>query len=311
MLKMKPAARIDMHSHYFPDTYYNLLKKYNITHPDNVYVPKWSLAKHLSDMDAANIIYSCLSITSPFFSFADPAERPAAVRSCNEEGARIQAGYPDRIGILAALPLPDTESSIKEIHYCMEQLHVKGFALPTHANGVYLGNPKLDPVFEVLDQYGALVTLHPTTPSAVPENVNEELPIPLFEFFVDTARTILNMVYRNIFKRFPNILFVMPHAGGCFSTMTKRLSSGAGASLDIEGNMKRMYFDLAGAPVPVQLRTLLEIVGPKRLVYGVDFPYPSLEDALAHGSKLDTTSLLTEEERHMIYTETARELLSI
>jgi predicted TIM-barrel fold metal-dependent hydrolase len=311
MLKLKPIARIDMHSHYFPDTYYQLLQKYNITHPDNVFIPNWSLEKHLSDMDAANIIYSCFSITSPFFSFVDSAECPAAVRSCNEEGAKISSLYPELIGILAALPLPCVEASIDEIHYCINQLHVKGFALPSNANGVYMGSPLLDPVMEVLNQYNALVTLHPTAPSAIPAGVNENLPIPLFEYFVDTSRAILNMVNRDIFKRFPNIRFVMPHAGGCFSTMVGRLSSGAGAKLDIEGNMRRMYFDLAGSPVPVQLRTLLDIVGAERLLYGVDFPYPSLEDALSHGSKLDSTPLLTEEERQLVYTENAKKLLSI
>lgn len=308
---MKPIARIDMHSHYFPDTYYQLLQKYNITNPDNAFIPKWNLEKHLSDMDAANIIYSCFSITSPFFSFVDPEECPTAVRSCNEEGAKISAIYPERIGVLAALPLPNTEASIDEIHYCMNQLHVKGFALPSNANGVYMGSPLLDPVMEVLNQYSALVTLHPTAPSAIPADVNENLPIPLFEYFVDTSRAMLNMVNRNIFKRFPKIHFVMPHAGGCFSTMVGRLSSGAGAKLDIETNMRRMYFDLAGSPVPVQLRTLLEIVGAERLVYGVDFPYPSLEDALIHGGKLDSTQLLTEVERQMVYTENAKKLLSI
>lgn len=80
MNKVKPIERIDMHSHYFPDAYYQLLQKYGITNPDNVYVPKWSLSKHLSDMEAANIIYTCLSITSPFFSFVDSDELPEAVR---------------------------------------------------------------------------------------------------------------------------------------------------------------------------------------------------------------------------------------
>ena len=78
-----------------------------------------------------------------------------------------------------------------------------------------------------------------TSPPVIPE-VNEGLPIPLFEFFVDSSRAILNMVYRNIFKRFPNIRFVMPHAGG-FSTMTERLSSVQALHSDIEGNMKRMF----------------------------------------------------------------------
>lgn len=308
---MKPLERIDMHSHYFPDKYYYLLNKYNITHPDNVFVPKWNLEDHLSKMEKANIIYAALSITSPFFNFVSPSELAQAVRDCNEEGSKIAEENPDKIGILASLPLPDVQASIDEIEYCTKKLNVKGFALPTHASGVYIGNPALDPVMKALDDVGALVTLHPTSPALVIENVNETLPIPLFEFYVDTARAMLNMVYRKVFDKFPNIRFVMPHGGGCFTTMVERLSSGAGAALDIRGNMKKMYFDLAGSPLPLHLPMLLEIVGVEKLVYGVDFPYPSLEDGIAHGNKLDYSNLLSEEQRKMIYTENAKKLLSL
>ncbi len=308
---MKPLERIDMHSHYFPDKYYHLLNKYDITHPDNVFVPKWNLKDHLSKMEKANIIYTALSITSPFFNFVDSSELAQAVRECNEEGSKIAEENPDKIGILASLPLPDIQASIDEIEYCTKKLNVKGFALPTHASGVYMGNPALDPVMKALDDVGALVTLHPTSPALVIENVNETLPIPLFEFYVDTTRAMLNMVYRKVFDKFPNIRFVMPHGGGCFTTMVERLSSGAGAALDIRGNMKKMYFDLAGSPLPIHLPMLLEIVGAEKLVYGVDFPYPSLEDGIAHGNKLDNSDLLSEDQRRTIYIENAKKLLSL
>ena len=308
---MKPLERIDMHSHYFPDKYYHLLNKYDITHPDNVFVPKWNLKDHLSKMEKANIIYTALSITSPFFNFVDSSELAQAVRECNEEGSKIADENPDKIGILASLPLPDVQASIDEIEYCTKKLNVKGFALPTHASGVYMGNPALDPVMKALDDVGALVTLHPTSPALVIENVNETLPIPLFEFYVDTTRAMLNMVYRKVFDKFPNIRFVMPHGGGCFTTMVERLSSGAGAALDIRGNMEKMYFDLAGSPLPIHLPMLLEIVGAEKLVYGVDFPYPSLEDGIAHGNKLDNSDLLSEDQRRTIYIENAKKLLSL
>ncbi len=308
---MKTAERIDMHSHYFPQRYYSLLNKYGIEHPDNVFVPKWSLEDHLARMEKANIIYSALSITSPFFSFVDPSELAQAVRECNEEGSGIAGENPDRIGILAALPLPDVKASVEEIEYCAENLNIKGFALPTNACGVYMGNPDLDPVMKALDDIGALVTLHPTSPSLVIENVNETLPIPLFEFYVDTARAMLNMVYRKVFDRFPNIRFVMPHGGGVFSVMVERLDSGAGKALDIRGNMKKMYFDLAGSPLPLHLPVLLELAGLDRLVYGVDFPYPSLEEGILHGNKLDESSLLTDGQRKTIYIDNAKRLLAL
>ena len=308
---MRPSERIDMHSHYFPKKYYDLLEKYGITHPDNVYVPEWSLQDQLDKMEKSNIIYTALSITSPFFSFVDPSELAQAVRECNEEGSEIANGNSNRIGLLASLPLPDVQASLEEIRYCTEHLNVKGFALPTHANGIYMGNPALDPVMQALDDIGALVTLHPTSPALVIENVNETLPIPLFEFYVDTTRAMLNMVYRKVFDRFPNIRFVMPHAGGCFTVITERLSSGAGAALDIKGNMKKMYFDLAGNPLPLHLPVLLDTVGIDRIVYGVDFPYPSLEAGLEHGNEIDSCDVLTDEQRKTIYLDNARKLLRL
>lgn len=308
---MAPMERIDMHSHYFPDSYYALLKKYGIEHPDNVFVPNWTLEDHLAKMEKCGIIYTALSITSPFFSFVDPSELAEAVRACNEEGSRIADENPEKIGILASLPLPDVRASVEEIEYCVKNLNIRGFALPTNANGYYMGNPELDPVMQALDDIGAVVTLHPTSPSLVIENVNETLPIPLFEFYVDTARAMLNMVYRKIFDRFPNIKFIMPHGGGAFTVMVERLSSGAGRALDIRGNMKKMYFDLAGSPLPLHLPMLLDIAGPDRLVYGIDFPYPSLEDGLAHGEKLDSSDVLTDEQRRTIYIDNAKKLLCL
>ena len=56
---------------------------------------------------------------------------------------------------------------------------------------------------------------------------------------------------------------------------------------------------------------LLEIVGVEKLVYGVDFPYPSLQDGIAHGDKLDNSDLLSEDQRHTIYIENAKKLLSL
>lgn len=306
---MKPLERIDMHSHYFPKSYYALLKKYGVEHPDNVFIPEWDVDSHRAKMEQANFLYTLISITSPFFNFVDPEHLASACREVNEDGAEIVARNSDKFGLLAALPLPDIQASVEEIHYAHTHLGIKGFALPTNACGVYMGNPDLDPVMQALDDLGAVVTLHPTSPSMVIPNINEEVPIPLYEFYVDTGRALLNMCYRDIFKRYPNIRFIMPHAGGTFSTMVGRLSSGYGKLLDIKGNMQRMYFDLCGSPMPTQLDALLPIVGAERLVYGIDFPYAGVNDALESSFRLDEYPTLTPEMRQMIYIDNAIKLI--
>lgn len=36
-------------------------------------------------------------------------------------------------------------------------------------------------------------------------NVNEEIPVPAFEYFVETTRTFLNLVQNDTFARCPDI----------------------------------------------------------------------------------------------------------
>ena len=66
----------------------------------------------------------------------------------------------DRFGWTACLPLPYVDGSIAEIRRCM-RMGALGVKVPTNANGVYLGDPALDPVMEELDRQNALVLIHP------------------------------------------------------------------------------------------------------------------------------------------------------
>ena len=49
-------------------------------------------------------------------------------------------------------------------------------------------------------------------------------------------------------------------------------------SIDWEGNLSRLYFDLAGNPTAEVLRSLLTITTPDHILYGSDYPY--LPDAV-------------------------------
>ena len=71
--------------------------------------------------------------------------------------------------MLASLPLPEIECCGREVKYCRENLQVTGFALQTNSCGMYLGDTRLEPVMEVLNQSKELVLIHPTEPAAIPQ----------------------------------------------------------------------------------------------------------------------------------------------
>jgi predicted TIM-barrel fold metal-dependent hydrolase len=51
--------------------------------------------------------------------------------------------------------------SLRELEHSLDTLKLDGVALLSNVEGVYLGDPALDPLFEELDRRGTVVHLHP------------------------------------------------------------------------------------------------------------------------------------------------------
>lgn len=133
-------------------------------------------------------------------------------------------------------------------------------------------------------------------PAALPQGINENIPIPALEFSNDTTRTFTNMVMHNIFGRYPNIKWIFPHAGAFLSILSDRMNSFSiqmrgnlpkDIPFDFKGDMRHVYFDAAGFCLQKQLGALLKDVGAENILYGSDSPYtPALAcTALSGGLK--------------------------
>lgn len=58
----------------------------------------------------------------------------------------------------------DLRIVILEMERALDELELDGVALPTHSEGLYLGDEKLKPLLEALDERGVTVFVHPTAP---------------------------------------------------------------------------------------------------------------------------------------------------
>ncbi|RVX75509.1 hypothetical protein B0A52_00862 [Exophiala mesophila] len=302
---------------------------------------------HLELMDRAHISRAVLSITSPG-TYLDP-DNPALcrqiTRETNAELAVICRNNASRLSFFASLPLPDVAGSITEIDYALDQLGAKGFHVLTNSNGVYLGDSRLDQVFEKLNERKAVVMIHPTTCRLCPPpesssvegsslRIGEtplrsaeavplpEYPRPMLEFFFDTARAVTHLILSKTVERNSDITFIVPHCGAVLPPIVERFTSYSArvygtnsvSSDDIRHMFKtRFYFDLAGFPFPDQIHGMLRFTDSSRLLYGTDFPFLPGEAVLESANRNDreVKSLFGTEVQRCIYSKNARKLLGL
>ncbi len=263
-------------------------------------------------MASANITKSIISITSPgtYLIPGDNASARILSRQVNEFAADLKRRRPTQFGFWASLPLPDVQGSIDEINFALDHLCADGVAVMSNAWGIYLGDSRLDPVFAELNRRNATVFIHPTSPhtgiafKGNATNVQNALPLPqypapMFEFFFDTARTIINMFISGSTNRFPGVTYVVSHCGGALPPIIDRFAGFATVILQIPGGVtaadvratfaRQFYFDLAGFTFPDQVTMILRYITPSRLTYGSDYPYTAAPGALGLEKVMDAS----------------------
>jgi predicted TIM-barrel fold metal-dependent hydrolase len=305
-------------------------------------IPPWSTEAHLKMMESANIKKSVLSISSPgtHLTPGEGAARKQLTRQCNAYAADLKKQYPDKFGFWASLPLPDVDAALEEIEKAVKE-GCDGFGLMTNYHGKCVGDAAFDSVFAKLNELGATVFIHPTTPCIAhgtdnakgPESVTKalpfggELPVPIFEFLFDTSRAVINLFYSGTIDRSPKIRFIIPHVGGTLPPLITRFTAfgtlvPGTAVLDPEVVRRQIedqfYFDLAGtvfddASGRGQLKAFVHgfDISPDRLLYGSDFPFTKhqLVEMLAEIMRGGLEQLFDEQERESIYEKNAEKLL--
>ena len=312
---MGAYKKIDTHVHYLPPAYQAMLDRHGMKTLDGGFPrPDWNEEIEFANMEKLNIAYALLSISSPPVHLGDMTEAVETARGCNEYGAMLKKKYPDKFGVMASLPLPEVEKSIEEVRYCHEVLNVNGFALQTNACGVYIGDPGLDPVMEELNKISAVVSIHPTMPGAIPEGIHKGLPYPFMEFFFDTTRTVANMILNGVIKKYPNIKFVIPHAGAFMPILSDRLATLPSMipgmdGIDVMANIASFYYDLAGLSMPKQYDVLRKVVDDSHMLYGSDTPFTPMPLCEKLVTAMDEK--LGEEIAKKVYEDNPTELFSL
>ena len=289
--------RIDVHFHYLSPEYREKMIDAVGGSPDGFAAPQWSAEGALAMMDRMNIATGMLSVSSPGVHFGNDAKARLLARSVNEFAARTMADHRGRFGGFASLPIPDVDGALKEIAYAFDTLKLDGVVMLTNFNGVYLGDKRLDPVFDELNRRTAVVFIHPTSPICWQQSALG-YPRPMIEFTFDSTRAVVNLIFSGTTTRCPKVRFIVPHAGGTLPFLARRIGMfgrgvAGGTPVPAEEQLRKMYYDLAGSPGSNALAPLLEMTERSHILYGSDYVHTPEAIVSAHLAELLSSKLLS------------------
>ncbi len=309
--------RIDVHHHLIPDEYARALRDLGITEVAGRELPTWSAEESLATMDRHGIEVAVTSVSAPGVHFGDSAAARDLARRCNEASAETVAAHPHRFGMFATLPMPDLDASIDEAVHALDVLGADGIVLmSSHHDGTYLGDGRFDPLLAELDQRSAVVFVHPAIPT-IASQIPVDIPVFAMEFTFDTTRAAFNLAFTGALERYPNISWILSHAGGTVPYLVGRFDliwfqDPALVERAPKGGtayMSQLYYDTALSANPHALRSLAELVAPDHVLFGSDFPFaPDIATGMQVAG-LAAYPGFDESERHLVERDNALRLL--
>jgi 6-methylsalicylate decarboxylase len=283
--------RIDTHHHAIPSFYRDLLRKAGIDEAGGRILPEWSPEESLRAMAELNVATAILSVSTPGTTFTKtPADAAGLARELNDYLADLVAAQHDRFGFFATIPMPHIVESVDETTRSLDELHADGVVLLANSAGTYLGQDGQDDLFAALDARSAVVFIHPA-----------ELPGPAVDgvapfaadFLLDTTRAAYLLVRNGIRHKYPNIRFLLSHAGGFVPYASHRMAvaimGDTGRSLtDSLDDFAGFYFDTALSSSAAALPSLLAFAKPGHVTFGSDWPFAPVVVGMMFAAGLET-----------------------
>jgi len=233
---------------------------------------------------------------------------------------------PERFAGLAALPMQDPDSAIKELKRCVEELKfvgilVNGFSqIGDPDTAVYLDLEMYRPFWQVVEQLDMPFYLHPRNPLPRDSKIYEGHPWllgPTWAFGQETAVHALRLMCSGLFDTHPNLKIILGHMGEGLPFSMWRVDN-RNAWVDEPPSyparksitdyfLQNFYITTSGNfRTQALINTMLEI-GSDRILFSSDYPF---ED-VGHASVWFDNTEISENDRRKIGRTNALSLFKI
>lgn len=300
---------IDVHHHLMLPEYEAALVRSGARDPSRPFrkndSPQTVLDK-MTELGMAAAVLNPLSVAGVHH--GDDANARYLTESVNEALAKFVSAAPDRLGFFAALPLPDVDGALAQMAHALDVLHADGIILLSHQNEVYVGDPAFEPLYAEMDRRGVFVFIHPAMPPNI-AGLKLKLWPSFIEYAFDTTRVAANLIYHGFMGRYPNIKWILAHAGGTLPFLSTRLHLmeelevgrkppfpfvGAGRPFiervpeGVEPYLDKFYFDVALSGGSAPMAALTEMAQADHIFYGSDWPFVERDFVTAQIHNLQT-----------------------
>jgi len=288
---------IDIHAHYFSDGYLDLLntdgRRLNAeaTKGDKTFGFKTpaggqpslpmkfiDIKERLADMDEQGIAVQALSLTTPMTYWADGELSHKLATAWNNDAVAAHKAHPDRLVVLATLPMLDSDRAIDELNRASQLSGVRGIYMGTNINGRDLDNPQFIPIFARIEALDLPVFLHPLQ-TVGGARLQDFYLANLIGNPVDTAIAASRLIFGGVLDRHPRLQICLPHAGGVLPILTGRLDHGWKVRKENRhlasapsSYLRRFTYDTIAHSKPI-MDFVISQVGADRIMIGSDYCY--------------------------------------
>ena len=234
----------------------------------------------IANMNKARVDIAVTSLTCPNVYWGSPEISLKAARLMNDDMARAQKSWPERIRWFASLPWQHEALALQELKRACDD-GAAGVMVLANIGGKALTDESFKTIWAEIDRRALPVLVHPTAPPGSAElGMHEfQLTAPI-GFTFDTSLAIARCIYDGFFDRFPNLKLIASHGGGALPFLVGRLdicwdnipAARAKTAEPPRNYMRRIYADSVVFRQDA-LDMAVSVFGTDNVLYGSDYPH--------------------------------------
>ena len=280
--------KIDVFSHILTEKYLSIYRKKAPAIENQIEVltpPVVDLQIRFRLMNRYPDVLQMLTVANvPLEKFVSPQDAVEFARIANDELAELVIKYPDKFfGGVACLPMNDMNAALEEADRAITKLRLKGVQIYSRINGEPLDTPKFKPLYEKMAGYDLPIWIHPTTYEKLDNDIG------IFSWPFETTSAMLRLVKSGVFAEYPNVKFIVHHAGAMVPFFAERIkwvmSLVPQPYPNIHEHFRKFYVDTAVYGNTSALMCAYDYYGADHILFGTDAPlgprWGMVEDTIA------------------------------